>query len=171
MCGCLFVLQLMCFLSIMVVLGTAGVIVSLSRIFTKLLVEDEKNNTIIFFLFSISIETLCFLLHVVVRQTHFVRYHTDRARHSHSWLKGQINNVTTQKHSGYQIHYDSSAEEEVNSLINILVWIWLLVTFCELWRLLAGFKRLLFVFLTFQEKLFGKKLGVWGVSKTNELPT
>ncbi|XP_051765395.1 equilibrative nucleoside transporter 4 [Ctenopharyngodon idella] len=92
--------------------STAGVIVSLSRIFTKLLVEDEKNNTIIFFLFSISIETLCFLLHVVVRQTHFVRYHTDRARHSHSWLKGQINNVTTQKHSGYQIHYDSSAEEE-----------------------------------------------------------
>ncbi|XP_048053711.1 equilibrative nucleoside transporter 4 [Megalobrama amblycephala] len=91
--------------------STAGVIVSLSRIFTKLLVEDEKNNTIIFFLFSISIETLCFLLHVVVRQTHFVRYHTDRARHSHSWLKGQIN-VPTQKHSGYQIHYDSSAEEE-----------------------------------------------------------
>lgn len=101
------------FLSIMVVSGTAGVIVSLSRIFTKLLVEDEKNNTIIFFLFSVSIETLCFLLHVVVRRTHFVRYHTDRARHS--WLKGQINNVMTKKHSGYQIHYDSSAEEEVIS--------------------------------------------------------
>ncbi|KAG1961189.1 equilibrative nucleoside transporter [Pimephales promelas] len=92
--------------------GTAGVIVSLSRIFTKLLVEDEKNNTIVFFLFSISIETLCFLLHVVVRRTHFVRHHTDRARRSHSWLKGQVNNVTTQKRSGYQIHYDSSAEEE-----------------------------------------------------------
>uniref|UniRef100_A0A673KYT5 Equilibrative nucleoside transporter 4-like n=1 Tax=Sinocyclocheilus rhinocerous TaxID=307959 RepID=A0A673KYT5_9TELE len=61
--------------------STAGVIVSLSRIFTKLLVEDEKNNTIIFFLFSVSIETLCFLLHVVVRRTHFVRYHTDRAHH------------------------------------------------------------------------------------------
>ncbi|XP_016117273.1 equilibrative nucleoside transporter 4-like [Sinocyclocheilus grahami] len=90
--------------------STAGVIVSLSRIFTKLLVEDEKSNTIIFFLFSVSIETLCFLLHVVVRRTHFVRYHTDRARHS--WLKVQINNVTTKKHSGYQIHYDSSAEEE-----------------------------------------------------------
>ncbi|KAG1961190.1 equilibrative nucleoside transporter 4 [Pimephales promelas] len=92
--------------------STAGVIVSLSRIFTKLLVEDEKNNTIVFFLFSISIETLCFLLHVVVRRTHFVRHHTDRARRSHSWLKGQVNNVTTQKRSGYQIHYDSSAEEE-----------------------------------------------------------
>ncbi|XP_043097895.1 equilibrative nucleoside transporter 4 isoform X2 [Puntigrus tetrazona] len=90
--------------------STAGVIVSLSRIFTKLLVEDEKNNTIIFFLFSVSIETLCFLLHVVVRRTHFVRYHTERARNS--WLKGQINNVMTKKHSGYQIHYDSGAEEE-----------------------------------------------------------
>lgn len=130
MCWCLFVLQLMCFLSI-VVSGTAGVIVSLSRIFTKLLVEDEKNNTIIFFLFSISIETLCFLLHVVVRQTHFVRYHTDRARRSHSWLKGQINNVPTQKRSGYQIHYDSGAEEEVNSHTETLVCIWLLGTFCE----------------------------------------
>lgn len=143
MCGCLYCSWCV-FLSIMVVLGTAGVIVSLSRIFTKLLVEDEKNNTIIFFLFSISIEMLCFLLHVVVRQTHFVRYHTDRARHSHSWLKGQIN-VPTQKHSGYQIHYDSSAEEEVNSHINILVWIWLLVTFLELWRLLVGFKSFLWV--------------------------
>ncbi|XP_051558761.1 equilibrative nucleoside transporter 4 isoform X2 [Myxocyprinus asiaticus] len=90
--------------------STAGVIVSLSRIFTKLLVENEKSNTIIFFLFSISIETLCFLLHVVVRRTHFVRYHTDRARHT--WFKGQINHVSTQKHSDYQIYYDSSAEEE-----------------------------------------------------------
>ncbi len=106
------------FLSIMVVSGTAGVIVSLSRIFTKLLVEDEKKNTIIFFLFSVSIETLCFLLHVVVRRTHFVRYHTDRARHS--WLKGQINNVMTKKHSGYQIHNNSSAEEEVISHIEIM---------------------------------------------------
>lgn len=131
------------FLSIMVVSGTAGVIVSLSRIFTKLLVEDEKNNTIIFFLFSVSIETLCFLLHVVVRRTDFVRYHTDRARHS--WLKGQINNFTTKNHSGYQIHYDSSAEEEVISRIEIMVCTWLLgffwmwvLSICY-WQVLKGF--------------------------------
>lgn len=134
------------FLSIMVVSGTAGVIVSLSRIFTKLLVEDEKNNTIIFFLFSVSIETLCFLLHVVVRRTHFVRYHTDRARHS--WLKGQINNVMTKKHSGYQIHNNSSAEEEVMSHIEIMVSTWLLGLFgCGFFihMLLTGFERFLWV--------------------------
>ncbi len=134
------------FLSIMVVSGTAGVIVSLSRIFTKLLVEDEKKNTIIFFLFSVSIETLCFLLHVVVRRTHFVRYHTDRARHS--WLKGQINNVMTKKHSGYQIHNNSSAEEEVISHIEIMVSTWLLGLFgCGFFIhvLLTGFERFLWV--------------------------
>ncbi|TRY64410.1 hypothetical protein DNTS_017107 [Danionella cerebrum] len=92
--------------------STAGVLVSLSRIFTKLLVENEKNNTIIFFLFSVSMETLCFLLHVVVRQTSFVRYHTSRAQLSHGCLKGQILNASTLKNCGYQIHYDSSAEDE-----------------------------------------------------------
>ncbi len=110
--------------------------------FTKLLVEDEKNNTIIFFLFSVSIETLCFLLHVVVRRTHFVRYHTDRARHS--WLKGQINNVMTKKHSGYQIHYDSSAEEEVISHRNngfhlIIGSFWVGSLSICYWQVLKGF--------------------------------
>lgn len=90
--------------------GTAGVIVSLSRIFTKLLVENEKNNTIIFFLFSVSMEALCFLLHLLVRRTHFVRYHTDRAHRGNAWVKGQI---TVQQRSRYQMHRDASTEDEV----------------------------------------------------------
>ncbi|XP_056619560.1 equilibrative nucleoside transporter 4 isoform X2 [Triplophysa dalaica] len=92
--------------------STAGVIVSLSRIFTKLLVEDEKSNTIIFFLFSVSVEAFCFLLHVVVRQTRFVQYHTEKARHGHTWFTGQIHDNPPRKRSGYQIQYDSGAEEE-----------------------------------------------------------
>lgn len=98
---------------LMLVSGTAGVIVSLSRIFTKLLVEDEKSNTIIFFLFSVSVEALCFLLHVVVRQTRFVQYHTEKARHGHTWFTGQIHDNPARKRCGYQIQYDSGAEEEV----------------------------------------------------------
>ncbi|KAI4881848.1 hypothetical protein NFI96_026637, partial [Prochilodus magdalenae] len=92
--------------------STAGVIVSLSRIFTKLLVENEKNNTIVFFLFSVSMETLCFLLHMLVRRTRFVRYHTDRARRGDAWVKSQIAASAQQQRSRYQIHRDISTEDE-----------------------------------------------------------
>uniref|UniRef100_W5K9W6 Solute carrier family 29 member 4 n=1 Tax=Astyanax mexicanus TaxID=7994 RepID=W5K9W6_ASTMX len=92
--------------------STAGVIVSLSRIFTKLLVENEKNNTIIFFLFSVSMETLCFLLHMLVRRTRFVRHHTERARLGDAWVNGQISAASVQQRSRYQIHRDASTEDE-----------------------------------------------------------
>lgn len=92
--------------------STAGVIVSLSRIFTKLLVENEKNNTIVFFLFSVSMETLCFLLHILVRRTRFVRHHTERACCSDAWVKGQITAASVQQRSRYQIHRDASTEDE-----------------------------------------------------------
>ncbi|XP_025778944.1 equilibrative nucleoside transporter 4 [Puma concolor] len=42
--------------------GTAGVMVSLSRILTKLLLPDERASTLIFFLVSAGLELLCFLL-------------------------------------------------------------------------------------------------------------
>ncbi|XP_073670489.1 equilibrative nucleoside transporter 4-like isoform X8 [Paramisgurnus dabryanus] len=98
----------------------AGVIVSLSRIFTKLLVADEK-NIIILFLFSVSIETLCFLLHVVVRRTRFVRYHTDRAQHSHTSFTGEIHDSPARNHVDNQRHYDSSAEEEDGTVVSSAV--------------------------------------------------
>ncbi|KAL6481264.1 hypothetical protein MHYP_G00093440 [Metynnis hypsauchen] len=98
--------------------STAGVIVSLSRIFTKLLVENEKNNTIVFFLFSVSMETLCFLLHMLVRRTHFVRYHTNRAHHGDTWVKGQIAAPAQQQRSRYQIHRDISTEDEDGPISN-----------------------------------------------------
>ncbi|XP_026871548.2 equilibrative nucleoside transporter 4 [Electrophorus electricus] len=92
--------------------STAGVIVSLSRIFTKLLVENEKNNTIIFFLFSVSMETLCLLLHMLVWRSRFVRYHTGRVQHGDAWVKGQIAAPAAQQRGGYRIHRDISTEDE-----------------------------------------------------------
>ncbi|KFQ35987.1 Equilibrative nucleoside transporter 4, partial [Mesitornis unicolor] len=47
--------------------STAGVIISLSRIFTKLLLSDEKENTVIFFFISIGMELTCFILHLLGR--------------------------------------------------------------------------------------------------------
>lgn len=87
--------------------GTAGVIISLSRIFTKLLIADERKNTLIFFLVSISIEMLCFLLHLLVRRSRFVRYYT-----SHGQGKGPGKCHDPQDNgTGYRIHHDVTTEE------------------------------------------------------------
>ncbi|XP_033695889.1 equilibrative nucleoside transporter 4 isoform X5 [Tursiops truncatus] len=77
--------------------STAGVMVSLSRILTKLLLPDERAGTLIFFLVSAGLELLCFLLHLVVRGSRFVLYHTARPRPSHT--------------AGYRVHHDVAAED------------------------------------------------------------
>lgn len=71
--------------------GTAGVMVSLSRILTKLLLPDELASTLIFFLVSAGLELLCFLLHLLVRRSRFVLHHTVRPR------------------AGYRVHHDVAA--------------------------------------------------------------
>uniref|UniRef100_A0A3P9KH69 Equilibrative nucleoside transporter 4 n=1 Tax=Oryzias latipes TaxID=8090 RepID=A0A3P9KH69_ORYLA len=87
--------------------STAGVIISLSRIFTKLLISDDKKNTLIFFLVSISMELLCFLLHLVVRRSRFVRYYT-----SHSQGKGLEKCPDPRDNgTGYRVHHDVTADE------------------------------------------------------------
>ncbi|XP_069005703.1 equilibrative nucleoside transporter 4 isoform X1 [Embiotoca jacksoni] len=87
--------------------STAGVIISLSRIFTKLLITDEKKNTLIFFLISISMEMLCFLLHLLVRRSRFVRYYT-----SHAPGKGPAKcHDPRDNGTGYRVHHDVTAEE------------------------------------------------------------
>uniref|UniRef100_A0A3B3WCT1 Equilibrative nucleoside transporter 4 n=1 Tax=Poecilia mexicana TaxID=48701 RepID=A0A3B3WCT1_9TELE len=89
--------------------STAGVIISLSRIFTKLLIPDEKKNTLIFFLISISMEMLCFLLHLVVRRSRFVRYYT-----GHAQGKGQVKcHDPRDAGTGYRVHHDVTAEEVI----------------------------------------------------------
>ncbi|XP_059889186.1 equilibrative nucleoside transporter 4 isoform X2 [Delphinus delphis] len=77
--------------------STAGVMVSLSRILTKLLLPDERAGTLIFFLVSAGLELLCFLLHLLVRGSRFVLYHTARPRPSHT--------------AGYRVHHDVAAED------------------------------------------------------------
>ncbi|KAG7239427.1 hypothetical protein INR49_028898 [Caranx melampygus] len=87
--------------------STAGVIISLSRIFTKLLITDERRNTLIFFLVSISMEMLCFLLHLLVRRSRFVRYYT-----SHTQGRGPAKGHDPRDNgTGYRVHHDVTAEE------------------------------------------------------------
>ncbi|XP_066129547.1 equilibrative nucleoside transporter 4 isoform X1 [Saccopteryx bilineata] len=75
--------------------STAGVMVSLSRILTKLLLPDERASTLIFFLVSAGLELLCFLLHLLVRRSRFVRHHTVRPRDSRPGHR-----------AGYRVHHD-----------------------------------------------------------------
>ncbi|XP_039734672.1 equilibrative nucleoside transporter 4 isoform X1 [Pteropus medius] len=78
--------------------STAGVMVSLSRILTKLLLPDELASTLIFFLVSAGLELLCFLLHLLVRRSRFVLHHTVRPRDSR---RGPG--------AGYRVHHDVAA--------------------------------------------------------------
>ncbi|KAF1522113.1 Equilibrative nucleoside transporter 4, partial [Eudyptes sclateri] len=86
--------------------STAGVIISLSRIFTKLLLSDEKENTVIFFFISIGMELTCFILHLLVKRTHFVRYYTACSRKGHPEPQGAGDHGT-----GYRVHHDVTAED------------------------------------------------------------
>ncbi|TSK31302.1 Equilibrative nucleoside transporter 4 [Bagarius yarrelli] len=86
--------------------STAGVIISLSRIFTKLLITDERKNTIIFFLISISMELMCFVLHLLVRRTRFVHYYTSLARQGLSHSKDR-----THHSNQYHVHHDVITED------------------------------------------------------------
>ncbi|KAG8558659.1 hypothetical protein GDO81_017093, partial [Engystomops pustulosus] len=86
--------------------STAGVIISLSRIFTKLLLPDEKESTIIFFLISISLELMCFVLHLLVRRTRFVQYYTKQAL-----LKDSCRN-NTEPSFHYKVHHGTNEEDE-----------------------------------------------------------
>lgn len=79
--------------------GTAGVIASLSRILTKLLLPDELASTLIFFLVSAGLELLCFLLHLGVRRSRFVLYHT----------AAQPRDGLRRSPAGYSVHHDVAA--------------------------------------------------------------
>ncbi|XP_045896080.1 equilibrative nucleoside transporter 4 [Micropterus dolomieu] len=87
--------------------STAGVIISLSRIFTKLLISDERRNTLIFFLVSISMEMLCFLLHLLVRRSRYVRYYTNHAQGKGPGKGHDPRDSGT----GYRVHHDVTSEE------------------------------------------------------------
>nr|XP_012311000.1 equilibrative nucleoside transporter 4 [Aotus nancymaae] len=83
--------------------STAGVMISLSRILTKLLLPDERASTLIFFLVSVALEMLCFLLHLLVRRSRFVLFYTTRPRDSCRGRPG------LGRGSGYRVHHDVAA--------------------------------------------------------------
>ena len=53
--------------------GAAGLIVSINRIMTKLLLHDARENTIIFFCVSIATVVMCAVVFHITRRTQFVR--------------------------------------------------------------------------------------------------
>ncbi|KAG1656366.1 Equilibrative nucleoside transporter 4 [Nymphon striatum] len=57
--------------------GAAGLITSINRILTKMLLDDERINTIIFFGISIISLLLCFVIHFVVQRTEFVKFYIE----------------------------------------------------------------------------------------------
>ncbi|XP_048408784.1 equilibrative nucleoside transporter 4 isoform X3 [Stegostoma tigrinum] len=88
--------------------STAGVIISLSRIFTKFLVSDERKNTIAFFFISIGMESMCFILHLLVKRTQFVRYYTSHSSRGHERLKDKSH---VDQGPGYRVHHNVNTEE------------------------------------------------------------
>lgn len=56
-------------------LGAAGFWVSVNRILTKSMVDDERGNTSMFFVLSILTIVMCFVLHQLVRKTEFVQFY------------------------------------------------------------------------------------------------
>ncbi|XP_071039127.1 equilibrative nucleoside transporter 4 isoform X2 [Parasteatoda tepidariorum] len=55
--------------------SAAGLLVSTNRILTKLLLENEKLNTILFFCISIGLIVVCFVIHFILQRTEFVNFY------------------------------------------------------------------------------------------------
>ncbi|CAL1526053.1 unnamed protein product, partial [Lymnaea stagnalis] len=66
--------------AVMVGESLAGVLVSFNRIVTKLLLEDEKVNTIIFFIISLVVIVVCCVTFFLARWTSFVQHHLRSCR-------------------------------------------------------------------------------------------
>lgn len=55
---------------------------SANRILTKMLLDDQRANTLIFFGVSVLAVALCFILHQLVRRTDFVQFYLTLCRES-----------------------------------------------------------------------------------------
>ncbi|XP_045624601.1 equilibrative nucleoside transporter 4 [Procambarus clarkii] len=55
--------------------STAGLIISGNRIVTKLLLDDQRTNTMIFFVISIAFVFLCLVTHIAVQKTTFIQFY------------------------------------------------------------------------------------------------
>ncbi|KAK3891418.1 hypothetical protein Pcinc_004717 [Petrolisthes cinctipes] len=62
--------------------STAGLIISGNRILTKLLLDDQRTNTMIFFVISIAFVILCLITHIAVQRTTFIQFYLNLCRTS-----------------------------------------------------------------------------------------
>ncbi|XP_068246521.1 equilibrative nucleoside transporter 4 [Palaemon carinicauda] len=62
--------------------STAGLIISGNRIVTKLLLDDQRTNTMIFFVISIVFVFICLITHVAVQKTTFIQFYLNLCRTS-----------------------------------------------------------------------------------------
>ncbi|XP_047472224.1 equilibrative nucleoside transporter 4-like [Penaeus chinensis] len=62
--------------------STAGLIISGNRILTKLLLDDQRTNTLIFFVVSIAFVFLCLITHIAVQKTTFIQFYLNLCRTS-----------------------------------------------------------------------------------------
>ncbi|XP_038069108.1 equilibrative nucleoside transporter 4-like isoform X2 [Patiria miniata] len=69
--------------------SAAGLLTSINRIVTKLLVHDEKINTLTFFVLSAAMVLVCLLTHHLARRTDFVRYHVTACSPREEGVEGQ----------------------------------------------------------------------------------
>lgn len=62
--------------------GAAGFLVSINRIITKLLLSEQKFNTLLFFGISSIGVAICFILHQIVERTDFIQFYLTLCRES-----------------------------------------------------------------------------------------
>ncbi|XP_074597583.1 equilibrative nucleoside transporter 3 [Brevipalpus obovatus] len=58
--------------------SAAGLIVSINRILTKLMLPEEQINTLLFFSLSIVLIAICIVIHNALQRTNFVKFHIER---------------------------------------------------------------------------------------------
>ncbi|KAI5720740.1 hypothetical protein M8J77_011137 [Diaphorina citri] len=92
----------------------AGFLVSINRIITKLLFEDRKNNTLIFFLLSSLGVGGCFFLHQVARKTDFVQFYITLCRESRRITLEPSEDAGLMDTSSSEQHGQSSSSSRLN---------------------------------------------------------
>ncbi|XP_071550430.1 equilibrative nucleoside transporter 4 [Panulirus ornatus] len=60
--------------------STAGLIISGNRIVTKLLLDDQRINTMIFFVISVAFVFLCLITHIAIQKTTFIQFYLNLCR-------------------------------------------------------------------------------------------
>ncbi|RWS02208.1 equilibrative nucleoside transporter 4-like isoform X1 [Dinothrombium tinctorium] len=103
--------------------SAAGLIVSFNRIVTKLLLDDEQVNTLLFFGISITIVACCIIIHNLLQRTTFVKFYINICSESTTTLTSV---VESDKRSGNKSNTYSSIfqdkcqqNEDLNLVVDI----------------------------------------------------